>query len=173
MPLKRAANALAELCEIAAAVITAAIFVVMLAQIWFRYVQGGSIMWSEEICTMGLVWVVFLGSVSLVRDQAHVRVPLVVDSMPLRLRQPLQALALVVTMAFLVFLAWLGFDAFSQDFHRTSPMLGISTRWIKLAIPFGAVLMAVLTLVAIAERLRPARSDTGAARPSSPTLSEK
>lgn len=168
MLLTRSADWIAALCKVAAAAITAAIFVIMLAQILFRYLYNASILWSEEICMLGLTWVVFLGSVVLTRNWAHVRVPLLVESVRPRLSRVLELAAMTISLAFLVFLAWLGFDAFNQGFHRTSPMLGISTRWIKLAIPVGAAMMAFLTLVLIVETLRGthAAADASSSTPS-------
>lgn len=154
MFLTRTGNGIAAVCEIFAALITASIFVVMLAQILSRYAFNQSILWSEEICMMGLTWMVFLGSVALTRDWAHVRVPLVVESLGRRIQRPLEVTAQLISLGFLICFAWFAYDTVSQSFHRTSPMLGISTRWIKLAIPVGATLMAVLTLVVIAETLR-------------------
>ena len=43
---------------------------------------------------------------------------------------------------------------FRGTFHAKSPSIGLSTRWIKLAIPTGAVLMAVVAVHAIADDFR-------------------
>ena len=152
--MTRAADILARVVEILAALMVAGIFAVMLAQIWHRYVINRSLMWSEEAATWSLIWVVFLGSVSVMRDWGHVRVPLLVDLLPRRLRLGVMLVAKLVVIGTLLWLVWLGYDSHVNGFHRTSPMLGLSTQWVKLAIPLGAGLMAAVALVSLAEDLR-------------------
>lgn len=152
--LGRLADRLAALCEIAAAAVTAAIFLVMLAQIWFRYVLNSSLLWSEEAALWGLIWVVFLGAAAVSRSWGHVHVPVFVRFLPGRARVGAVLAAKIVVIGFLILLAIIGIVAFGGSFHRTSMMLGVSTKWAKLAIPVGALLMAVLTLSALADDLR-------------------
>ena len=152
--MNRFADRVAIVCEIAAALIVAAIFGIMLFQIWFRYVLNSSLLWSEEFALFGLIWLVLLGSVALMRDWKHVNIPIFVMLMPAHARALLVILAKVVTLAFLLFLVWNGLDVFGGSFHRMSPMLGISTKWSKLAIPVGALLMAILVAVLIVNDVR-------------------
>lgn len=152
--MNRFADRLAAACEIAAAVIVAAVFSVMLIQIWFRYVLNSSLLWSEEIALFGLIWMVFFGAVALMRDWAHVNIPVFVMILPPLPRAVAVIAAKSVTLLFLIFLVWNGFDVFGASFQRMSPMLGISTKWAKLAIPVGALLMAVLVICLIANDVR-------------------
>lgn len=152
--MDRLADRLATLCQVVAAAIVGAIFIVMLAQIWFRYVRNSSLLWSEEIALWGLIWVVFLGGAAVSRTWGHVHVPVFVRFLPGRARVTAILVAKIVVIVFLVLLAIIGFVAFGGSFHRTSMMIGLSTKWAKLAIPVGASLMAVLTLAALADDLR-------------------
>ena len=65
--LDRVLDALDALARWLAMALATAIIAILLAQILFRYVLNSSIIWSEEVATWCLVWLVFLGSASLLR----------------------------------------------------------------------------------------------------------
>lgn len=152
--MTRLADRLAAACDIAAATIVTAIFAVMLAQIWFRYVLNSSLLWSEEIALWGLIWVVFLGGAAVARGWGHVHVPVFVRLLRGRSRAVAVIAAKVAVIVFLVLLAVIGLVAFGGSFHRVSMTMGVSTKWAKLAIPVGAALMAAFTALRLAEDLR-------------------
>jgi TRAP-type C4-dicarboxylate transport system permease small subunit len=123
-------------CAVVVFVIT--ITVVMLAQVFFRYVINSSLQWSEEISIWALIWMVFVGSAVIMRDWA-----------PMKIRPYFLIFSKVATILFLLTVVWFGFKVFGQDFHARSPSLNLSTRWAKLAIPVGAVLMTIFAINAL------------------------
>jgi TRAP-type transport system small permease protein len=137
--------------EVAAVLLTATIFVVMLAQIFFRYVLNSSLLWSEEVAVWALVWMVMIGSVALAHSWSHVSVPVAVRSLPETLRVPFILASEAISLVFLAVLAWYGAQVFGASFHRTAPMLGLSTRWMKLAFLVGAALMFVAVLARLVD----------------------
>jgi TRAP-type C4-dicarboxylate transport system permease small subunit len=130
--------------EIFAVTVTVTIFAVMLAQVYFRYVVNSSLLWSEELAVWCLAWLVFIGAVGLVRDWRHVHVPLGLLALPVRVRMPAIILSKVLSILFLAMLVYYGVAVFNAGISRISPVLGISSKWAKLAIPIGAGLMLVL-----------------------------
>ena len=134
--------------------LTLLVLLVMLAQVFFRYVLNSSLQWSEELAVWGMVWMVFVGSVLLVRRSEHISITTLVRLTPLRVRPYLVIFNKAAGLVFLAIVGWQGFEVFGGTFHAKSPSIGLSTRWIKLAIPVGAVLMAVVAVHAIADDLR-------------------
>ena len=134
--------------------LTLLVLLVMLAQVFFRYVLNSSLQWSEELAVWGMVWMVFVGSVLLVRRSEHISITTLVRLAPLRARPYLVIFNKAAGLVFLAIVGWYGFEVFGGTFHAKSPSIGLSTRWIKLAIPVGAVLMAVVAVHAIADDLR-------------------
>ena len=134
--------------------LTLLVLLVMLAQVFFRYVLNSSLQWSEELAVWGMVWMVFVGSVLLVRRSEHISITTLVRLAPLRVRPYLVVFNKAAGLVFLVIVGYYGFEVFGGTFHAKSPSIGLSTRWIKLAIPVGAVLMAVVAVHAIADDLR-------------------
>jgi TRAP-type C4-dicarboxylate transport system permease small subunit len=149
----RVAERIVLLADVLAGAVTVGIFVVMAAQVVSRYVFNSSLFWADELAVWGLGWLVMLACVGLAWHGRHVQVPMVLLATPLRVRVPLIVLSKVLTVAFLLLLAWYGWQVFDAGFHRRSPGLGISTRWLKLAIPVSASLMALVVAIATAHDL--------------------
>lgn len=125
------------------------ITVVMLAQVFFRYVINSSLQWSEEISIWALIWMVFVGSAVIMRDWAHINIPTFTNLLPIKIRPYFLIFSKIATILFLLTVIWFGFKVFNQTFHARSPSLNLSTRWAKLAIPVGAVLMTVFAVNAM------------------------
>lgn len=83
---------------------------------------------------------------------------MVLLALPRRVRIPLIIFSKTVSIAFLLLLLWYGVQVFMGGFHRTSPGLGLSTRWLKLAIPVSAALMTFVLAIAVARDVAAWRS---------------
>ena len=152
---QRIVDAIDLVAKVVAEGIAAIIFAVMLAQVFFRYVINSSLQWSEELAIWGLIWMVFIGSVVLLRHWGHIGIPTFVNMFPLRVRIPLIVLSKLISVVFLVAVVYYGIQVFNASFHANSISMGhISTRWVKVAIPVGAALMVVLALYSITDDIR-------------------
>jgi TRAP-type C4-dicarboxylate transport system permease small subunit len=127
-----------------------AIILILLAQIFFRYFLNSSIVWSEEVATWCLVWLVFLGAAALMRRWDHVQVPMLIRGLPLRIRPALIVFAKLATCLAVALIAWYGLQWVLGPIHIRSQTTDISTRWIKLAVPIGAGLMTLFALASAA-----------------------
>lgn len=127
------------------------ITLVMGAQVIWRYVLADPLLWSEFAAVYALVWVVFLGAGMLGQRDDHISIRSFVDLLPPGLQaifEILSRLAVLIFAAIVVILAtdWLLFGR-----HPMSPSLGLSTVWVKLALPVG---MFVLMLFASRDFLK-------------------
>lgn len=123
---------------------------VMVVQVFFRYVLNDSLPWSEELSVYLMVWIIFLGAAIVARKWQHTSITIVRKLVPAPISIALVFFGKIVTLVFLVVLAKIGFDVFGASFHGKSISMGFSTRWVKLAIPVGAVFMAIFVLNAVA-----------------------
>ncbi len=141
--------------KVVAGLIAATVFLVLLAQVFFRYVINSSLQWSEELAIWGLIWMVFVGSVILLRHWEHIGIPTFVNMLPLGVRIPVIVLGKLISIAFLIAVVYYGIEVFNGTFHADSISMGaISTRWVKVSIPVGAALMFVLALYSVTDDIR-------------------
>jgi len=152
--LDRALGGLDALARGVAVALATAIILILCAQIFFRYALNSSILWSEEVATWCLVWLVFIGSAVIMRRWEHVQIPMFIRWLPLGLRPGVIVFAKLATGAAVALLAYYGLQWVLGPVHIRSQTSGISTRWIKLAVPIGAGLMTLFALRAALEDIR-------------------
>ena len=94
---------LARWVAIAAATV---IILILFAQIFFRYFLNSSIVWSEEVATWCLVWLVFIGAASIMRRWDHVQIPMLIRRLPLGIRPGFIIFAKLATAVAVGLVAW-------------------------------------------------------------------
>jgi TRAP-type C4-dicarboxylate transport system permease small subunit len=83
-----------------------AIFVVILVQVFFRYVLGRPLMWTEEAARYLYIWTCYLGTAVAFRRGVHIRIGVVVDRLSPPARWVAELVGLTCTAVYLaVFLA--------------------------------------------------------------------
>ncbi len=138
------------------------IMIVVLAQVFFRYVVNDSLQWSEEFAIYAMVWTVFIGAVILVRNWEHIAIGSFLNLVPMPARGWFFVLAKALCIVFFCLVAYWGFEFVDQRVHARSPSLGFSTRWVKLSIPVGATLMVLFTINEIIRDILAIRSKDNA-----------
>jgi TRAP-type C4-dicarboxylate transport system permease small subunit len=130
-----------KIVNVAIIVVCAMITVDIILQVFFRYVLNNSLQWSEETGVYLMIWMVFLGCSVLMRNEEHISITAVLKRLPKGLRIGLKLFYRVIGIIFLVLVTYYGFGVFASGTAANSPSLGISTKWVKLAIPVGATFM--------------------------------
>lgn len=151
--LERAVDAVDRVARAACYLLVSAITCVMLAQVFFRYVLNSSLQWAEEFCVYALVWLVFIGGATVTRGWGHITITVFVNLLPFRARAWSFVAAKVLSLAFILVLVYWGFQLANLPVHAASPSMGFSTRWVKVSIAVGAILMTLFTLNELARDL--------------------
>lgn len=124
----------------------AALLVIVSAVLWgvlTRYITAQPAVWTSELSGIVFTWVVFIGALTAFRKSAHIRVPLLVDSLPTRLQKPVVLLADVLVLVFVAYTAFLSFNMMLKGATRLSPVMKIPFSLVYLA-PFIAFSMMAL-----------------------------
>jgi len=107
--------------------------------VFFRYVLNNPLTWTEEVIVTIFAWMLFIGFSSGFRQRMHIRIDALLLVLPLRGRAVLGLLAVSVTAATLLVLAWFGTQQAWIMLHTETPMLRISAAWAVAALPVSAV----------------------------------
>lgn len=142
------------------------IVAIMLAQVFWRYILGGSLIWAEELCRYLLIWQTFLVLGLAFSRGEFVTLDFVPSLLSPRLRWLLKAVMAVPIVAFLGLMAWYGWD-FAARFDRqtipaldfiwtalTGEALGLSIRWVYVSVTVGLGLLALHVLADLAVSFR-------------------
>ncbi len=131
-------------------------------QIFFRSVLDSPLVWSEELVQLLLVWVVFLGAAVVCWDGQHLKIDIVLNRMPPRLRNAVDVFNTVVALAVLIILAVGAVPLIRLNMGVDMSALGIPLSWVRAPALVGGGLMAGFVLLRRFYRI-PHRSDHDAA----------
>ena len=149
--LQRIADTLNMVAQAVSGGALGVIAVITLMQIYFRFIINESLVWSVEMGTFLNVWVGFIGAIVVMRTWQHTNIPTFVNMVPTPLRYYIMTVVKLVTLGFVLYVAVNGVDYVQGPFHLTSPAMGFNTRWVKLAIPISAAVMAFFCILTIIE----------------------
>lgn len=122
----------------------AGILVIVLTAVFFRYVIGHSLAWSDEVVRYLFVQFTLLGVALALRDRQHIRVEFFVEHLPARLRKAVEALGLVLVLLFNLILIAFGMRWVFESAGFTTPALGLPLNWVLFAaLPVSALFALV------------------------------
>jgi C4-dicarboxylate transporter DctQ subunit len=122
--------------------------VLVLLQVFFRYVLNASLFWSEEVVRYSLVWGVMLGSALVAFDRGHIRIDLLDGVLPPDAARIMRFSANAFTLAFNLILVWTGVNFVDRTIFQNSASLGVPMWSVYAAIPIGAAIEAWFMAVA-------------------------
>ncbi|MFD1037457.1 TRAP transporter small permease [Virgibacillus byunsanensis] len=116
-----------------------------LYSVFMRYVMGGSQSWATEIFTMMLVWAIFIGFSTALRDDKHVSIDILYDRVGPGMKKVCELVTLIFGIAFSLFFIWTGIDmvstAYAQEIRTIDAGFPI---WINyLIMPIAGVLLFI------------------------------
>jgi TRAP-type C4-dicarboxylate transport system permease small subunit len=65
--IRKTAQAVDIVARLASIFFVLAVLIIMSSQVFFRYVLNSSLQWSEEASIWAMIWMVFIGSVVVMR----------------------------------------------------------------------------------------------------------
>lgn len=136
-------QAAAGLSKVLIGLYLAVIILSILLQIFFRFVMGSALSWSEELSVLVFAHLVFVGGSLGVREGYHVSVSLFVDSLPQALRRGIDVLVLLAVLVFGAVLLWGGYDYVSMTMNRTSPAIGYPSWLLGIVAPVAGALIVI------------------------------
>ena len=150
-PVKR----LGALVEAVAGVLLAVVVVIVLIQVFGRYILRMSLSWPEELARYVLVWLTFFGVAAAAASQAQIVVDTVLELVSPRVRRVLEAIGALAGLLAVGLLVWTSQPlVFGPASRSTSPATGIPSLWIYLAVPVGGVLLGLFALADLGRLLR-------------------
>lgn len=78
------------------------IVILVLVQVFYRYVLSSGILWINELVTSLMILMVMAGSALAARHSEHTNMTMLADSLPKSVARLMHGVALLVTLAFLV-----------------------------------------------------------------------
>jgi C4-dicarboxylate transporter DctQ subunit len=149
---------LAAVCDHIAALVCAFLIVATTAAV-IVYQLGIAIPWIDDVLRMLLVWLVYLGAVSLCLRNDHISMDAVYLRMPPRVRRFVDVAVALLGVGLCAFTAKIGYDSMRQALgYGESLSSGYLPAWPRdLVIPLCFALMAAAYLAHLVKLLRCSR----------------
>ena len=137
------ADSLSRISKWLLVIIGAAMSLIVLLQVFFRFVIYVPFPWSEELARYLMIWMGMLGSFLAMRRGRHIGVTVIVERLPLPLQGIITFFIRIVLIAFLCIIAKEGLSLAFFNAAQNSPAMEVPMVFPYLAIPVGAALMIV------------------------------
>lgn len=120
-------------------------------QVWSRYVLKDPVTWSEQICLLVIVYLVFFGSAMCVRDRYHLQLVFFKNLFPTWCKEWMDILSSVCVGVFGGYLIYAGIQLMKATWHYPLPALPLSTGIVYLPLCGSGLLTCLYSLENILE----------------------
>lgn len=131
----------------------ASYFVLVLLQVFFRYVVNDSLFWAEELVRGLMVWGVMVSSALVAASRGHIRLEVLELMLPPGGRRVVLWLCDALSISFSILLLIAAIELMERSWFQQSPLLEIPKWSVYMALAVGPVLEALMTLLTWNRRL--------------------
>ena len=146
----------------------AGIVIIMGCQVFFRYVLNDSIIWAEEMCRYFLIWITFLFLGIAYERGELISLTMLLQATPRWANVLLTTIAHILVLCLLGILIWYGFAFAEVNSIQTLPAFdflwssfinpreeaNLSSWWLYVSIPVGAIFLALHLVAGYFVRIR-------------------
>ena len=112
-------------------------------QVFFRYVIGKPLGWTEEIGSYTLVWITFLGSYLAFCRKKHMRIEMLFNRVSLSKQRVFLLIGNITVFIFALCMVIYGIEFASSFLNLRSPYLGIPAGYSYFVIPLTGALLII------------------------------
>jgi len=125
--------------------------VIIIIQVFMRYLFLFSLSWSEEVARYLMIWVSFLGASIALKYGFHIGVEFITNRIPEKIRGWVHLVAKIGILIFLIYFTIGGFRISWAVRDQDSPALLFSMAYAYLAAPVGGLFMILQLLNLLVE----------------------
>ncbi|MDY0095211.1 MAG: TRAP transporter small permease [Candidatus Vecturithrix sp.] len=133
-------------------------------QVVARYVFNTGIFWAEELALLSMMWATMLGASGCIWTDSHVRLNILIDRLPARVRLWLLTLMDGVVLWFAFWIVKEGVVLAQRTMSGQMSALRIPIGTTYIILPVAAVFMMLFTVVKMFERIVSQSSSKGGTR---------
>lgn len=127
------------------------LFIVMLCQIFFRYVLHSPLVWSEELSRYLFVWICYLGWILATRNKTHIKIDFVINIFPKRLKFFVQVAMQLLVMIFILVLMYYGYQMMQRSINTSAVALPISFALVYGIVPISTMFILFYSILQLIE----------------------
>lgn len=129
----------------------AAIVLITLAAVWWRYVVNAPISWIEQVSNILFIWITFIGAAVLYRQKLHIGVDMLMEMLKGRAKEVLFWVVEIGNMVFVTVLLVYSLKLSIDVLPNTYGALDITPAWFYFSAPVSCVMMLLYFLEKIVD----------------------
>ena len=126
----------------AVGVLFLAIIVLTIGQVFFRFVLGNPLVWSEELVRLCLIWMTMIGAAVVSYDDEHLGITSIVEILPPAKRFLIWSINQLLMIVLMVIIAASSWELMVASHKTVSAALRIPLSCWRVAAPAGSPLTA-------------------------------
>ena len=116
-------------------------FLILIAEVVFRYLLGGSLEWTDEVSRILLVWMTFTGMGFVIRDKKEIVCEAFSQNLPIRIQRYWSLGLDILGAIFILFLFIYGIKMTLFSWEIKTESLELPFSFFYVSIPAGCILM--------------------------------
>jgi TRAP-type C4-dicarboxylate transport system permease small subunit len=120
-----------------------ALVVLGVMQVFFRYVVGSSLVWSEELCKIMFFYIIFMGASIAIKNNSFASVDYLYQFFPVTMKKYVDIIIWLMVIGFLILVIVLGTKITFKTMSQITPALEIPQAVVYAAVPFGSLIMCL------------------------------
>lgn len=141
--MKRLISVMESAEELVATLAVSMLFLLLVLQVFFRFVLNSPLAWSEEAARYVFIWMVFIGASYAMGKNTHISLDLFSGMIPSKVSRWLKVFTRIASMVFLIAAAYGGFNYARTLRSVQSTALRIPVMYVYLSLPVAALLMVI------------------------------
>ncbi len=150
---------LSKLLKYITFVMLAVMVCIITAQVFFRYVVGTSLSWSEEMARFLFVWIVLLGAANGVKENYHVVITAITNRLPEKAAKIVNIIDILLIMVVALCMTVYGYQMAMKAAGHLSAAMRISTLWQYIPVPISGIAIILFSLEKLIESFRDWKGD--------------
>lgn len=130
-----------EIARFALGLCVAAIVLITLAAVWWRYVVNAPIAWIEQVSNILFIWITFIGAAVLYRQKLHIGVDMFIEMLEGRARQIMFWVIELANLVFIIVLFVYSLKLAIDVLPDTYGALDISPAFFYFSAPVSCAMM--------------------------------
>jgi TRAP-type transport system small permease protein len=126
----------------------------MMLGVFFRYIVGQALFWSEEVGTLCLVWLTFIGGAIGVTRDSHFAINMLLEHLQPRNQRILRTVIALLIMLFGLVLTPYALDLMKRNSTSITPGLGLNLSFQYASAFVGGVMIVCYALILAVEAIR-------------------
>jgi len=139
--IRRLSHWVTEVAKVFLGLWVAAIVLITLAAVWWRYVMNSPIAWIEQVSNILFIWITFVGAAVLYRQKLHIGVDMFIEMLRGRAKQVMFWVIELANLFFIVVLFIYSLKLSIDVLPNTYGALDISPAYFYFSAPVACAMM--------------------------------